>query len=292
MPRWDQIFDAIHRHGIAVADDCRVHRVGGGDHSSAWQLRSAGKQWFVKTGSSASLSQFEAESDGLRELRAAGAVRVPDPIACGSVGNDSYLVLEWLALEQRNAGSDAKLGEGLALQHRCCADRFGWHRDNTIGATPQRNTWNADWQDFFRRERIGYQLALAAQNGFGGELQEQGDIAMAGIGRMFAKYRPLPSLLHGDLWGGNYASVNSEPVIFDPAVYFGDRETDLAMTRLFGGFGEAFYRAYETSWPLDAGHEERSVLYQLYHVLNHLNIFGAGYLSRSLQLLRRLNRAG
>ena len=107
----------------------------------------------------------------------------------------------------------------------------------------------------------------------------------------FHDYVPQPSLLHGDLWAGNYAAVDGVPVIFDPAVYYGDRETDIAMTRLFGGFGEAFYDAYTRSWPLQPGHESRLELYQLYHVLNHLNLFGAGYLGRALELLRSLNRA-
>ncbi|MBT8077505.1 MAG: fructosamine kinase family protein, partial [Gammaproteobacteria bacterium] len=109
------------------------------------------------------------------------------------------------------------------------------------------------------------------------------------LDRLFAGYEPRPSLLHGDLWGGNWAAVNGEPVIFDPAVYFGDRESDLAMTRLFGGFGGRFYAAYSESWPLADGSEERCALYQLYHILNHLNLFGGGYLERSVQLVRALS---
>ena len=135
---------------------------------------------------------------------------------------------------------------------------------------------------------MGFQLRLAAENGFTGALQEQGARLVKRLPAYFENYKPLPSLLHGDLWGGNWASCNGAPVIFDPAVYFGDRESDLAMTRLFGGFGSAFYAASEAAWPLEPGHEARNDIYQLYHVLNHLNLFGSGYLGRAIQLLRKL----
>jgi fructosamine-3-kinase len=262
--------------------------VGGGGISNAWKLQSGDHRWFLKTGPAESLSMFDAEAAGLRELLAAKAVRVPEPIASGVAGANGYLLLEWIEFDGRD--SDGRLGELLAEQHRCSKPRFGWHRDNTIGATPQVNTWNESWTDFYREHRLGYQLELAGRNGYGSELQDEGGRLMHGIPRFFEEYEPVPSLLHGDLWGGNHASAGGQPVIYDPAVYYGDRESDIAMTRLFGGFGDAFYQAYSSRWPLQRGHRERLLLYQLYHVLNHLNLFGRSYFGRSLELLSMLNR--
>ena len=131
-------------------------------------------------------------------------------------------------------------------------------------------------------------MELAARNGYGGELSQKGADLIARLPELFTGYAPEASLLHGDLWGGNWASTGGEPVIFDPAVYYGDRESDLAMTRLFGGFSPRFYEAYEATWPLADGYQRRILLYQLYHVLNHLNLFGRGYLGRALGLMNEL----
>jgi fructosamine-3-kinase len=180
------------------------------------------------------------------------------------------------------------LGQQLAKQHRYCEDRFGWHKDNTIGSTPQHNLWNDDWVEFVGADRLGFQLELAAKNGFTGDLQVEGAALCKSLGQFFADYWPEASLLHGDLWGGNWAAADGAPVIFDPAVYYGDRESDIAMTKLFGGFGASFYDAYEEAWPLSAGSEQRILLYQLYHILNHLNLFGGSYLNRALGIIRAL----
>ena len=188
------------------------------------------------------------------------------------------------------AGAEKLLGKRLATQHRVLADKFGFHCDNTIGATPQVNLWSDDWVSFYAERRIRFQLDLAARNGFTGPLQVDGHRLAENAGVFFEDYWPEASLLHGDLWGGNWAVCGGEPVIFDPAVYYGDRETDIAMTKLFGGFGADFYAAYEETWPLASGHEERTSLYQLYHVLNHLNLFGATYLGRAESLIRELLR--
>jgi fructosamine-3-kinase len=142
----------------------------------------------------------------------------------------------------------------------------------------------------FWRARLANQLERAARRGYGGALQAAGERLIGNLDRYLADHEPAASLLHGDLWGGNWAAVAGRPVIFDPAVYYGDRETDLAMTRLFGGFGPAFYRAYDEAWPLSPGHEQRLGLYQLYHVLNHLNLFGRGYLGRALEIIHGLNQ--
>ena len=231
---------------------------------------------------------FAAEAIGLAELAAPCAIRVPEVLACGVEDETAFVALEWIPFDQPAPDTERILGEQLAELHETSSDRFGWHRDNTIGLTPQHNDWSSDWVAFFREQRLGFQLRLAAENGFTGELQDQGAQLMKRLPVFFDDYTPVASLLHGDLWGGNWGSCDGEPVIFDPAVYYGDRETDLAMSRLFGGFGRSFYDAYEAAAPLAPGHRERRDLYQLYHVLNHLNLFGSGYLGRAQDLIRNL----
>jgi fructosamine-3-kinase len=181
------------------------------------------------------------------------------------------------------------LGELLAVQHRVTREKFGWHRDNTIGSTPQSNIESADWVEFLREQRLRPQLKLAENNGARADLIDSGERLCERLAHFFTDYRPAPSLLHGDLWGGNWASdAGGQPVLFDPAVYFGDREADIAMTHLFGGFGPSFYEAYWRTWPLDAGVTSRVALYNLYHVLNHFNLFGGGYAQQALAMTQRL----
>lgn len=262
--------------------------VGGGDISAAWRLATAGGDVFVKTGPPSAADMFAAEADGLAELAAAGAVRVPEVIAAGHSDTLVFLALEWLSFENAGTDTQRQFGEQLARMHRVTKRRFGWHRNNTIGLTPQNNQWDDDWISFFREHRLGFQIQLALRNGFARELQDSGEQLLKRMPIYFEQSEAEPSLLHGDLWGGNWACCNGAPVIFDPAVYYGDRETDIAMTRLFGGFGKAFYDAYEESWPPQPGYRERQKLYQLYHVLNHLNLFGSAYLGRARGLIDEL----
>lgn len=284
MPDWSALIETLRAVGI-VLSAARPQPVGGGDVSAAWRITTDRGPVFLKTGPAAGESMFAAEAAGLEALRLAQAVRVPGVLAQGSTGSDSFLVLEWLNCESPGPDSERRLGQKLALQHRVLADAHGWVRDNTIGATLQTNCQETDWTEFYLRRRLRFQLELAAGNGFARELETLGSEAMAATPKLLAGHRPAPSLLHGDLWAGNHARVAGEPVIFDPAVYFGDRETDLAMTRLFGGFSHEFYTAYCEAWPLPPGHESRLGLYQLYHVLNHLNLFGTAYLARARSLL-------
>ncbi len=161
--------------------------------------------------------------------------------------------------------------------------------DNWIGRTPQPNGWQHDWIAFRREQRLGFQLQLAAQNGFGGALQRDGEQLLARLDGLFDGYVPVPSLLHGDLWGGNHGFLaDGTPVVFDPALYVGDRECDLAMSELFGGFAADFYAAYRASWPLDAGYAVRKTLYNLYHILNHANLFGGGYAAQAARMTAAL----
>jgi fructosamine-3-kinase len=288
MPRWQELFGRLREHGIPVSEIDMPRPVGGGDINAAWRIRTEQNAVFLKTGPAASYDMFLAEAEGLQELARAAAVRVPRVLGCIVSGSEAVLALEWLDFEPADASSERRLGEQLAALHRHRKERFGWHRDNTIGATPQLNRWSDDWVRFFTEKRLGFQLELAERNGFGGELQIEGRRLLERVGGFFNDYWPEPSLLHGDLWGGNWAVADSVPVIFDPAVYYGDREADIAMTQLFGGFGSAFYDAYQDAWPLRPGHERRIELYKLYHVLNHLNLFGSAYLSRATSIIRGL----
>lgn len=243
---------------------------------------------FRKTGLPTDLPKFEAEAEGLRELAAAESVRVPEVYEVGSDEHGAFIEMERLDLAVPDRNCEIHFGAQLAALHSETAARYGWHRDNYIGATPQPNPSNDNWIAFFREHRLGFQLTLAAEGGYGGELQERGAQLGEQLAGFFGDFDVIPSLVHGDLWGGNWGMVDGHPVVFDPAVYYGDRESDLAMTRLFGGFGRAFYAAYEEAWPMAPGWQDRVPLYQLYHVLNHLNLFGSSYHGRALQLLRQL----
>lgn len=261
--------------------------VHGGDISQAFKLSDDSRSFFVKTQPAIRLEWFEAEAAGLTELANANAVRVPQVVCHGVADGQAYLVLEHLSLQSH--GDAAQLGRLLAQQHRVSAPQFGGSRDNWIGATPQPNAWQENWIDFWRDRRLGFQLRLAAGNGYGGALQTDGAALMAQLDALFDGYAPSPSLLHGDLWGGNHGYLaDGTPVIFDPAVYFGDRECELAMTELFGGFAPEFYAAYREAWPLDAGYAVRKTLYTLYHVLNHANLFGGGYAAQAQRMTATL----
>jgi fructosamine-3-kinase len=261
----------------------------GGSINSAFRISGSGHNYFVKLNQADKLDMFEAEADGLRELSNAKAIRVPAPVCFGEAEGKSWLVTEYIELG-RGAGDSAQyLGQQLAALHRHTSKRFGWFRDNTIGSTPQQNTWMDNWIEFFQKRRLQFQLELTASNGFTGSLQRKGEQLLADLDVFFSDYSPAPSLLHGDLWGGNCAfDKTGQPVIFDPAVYYGDREADIAMTELFGGFSSDFYRAYNEAWLLDEGYKVRKQLYNLYHILNHANLFGGTYASQAESMMEQL----
>ena len=262
--------------------------VGGGCINECFRLRGSGREYFVKLNTAASADMFSAEAAGLEELAGSRTVRVPQPVCHGANATASWLVLEHLELQAGTDDSMRELGRKLAGMHRVTAREHGWKRDNTIGATPQVNTPSGDWVEFWRGERLGFQLQLAAPKGHG-RLVADGNRLLEKLPAFFSGHEPVPSLLHGDLWSGNAAaSPGGEPVIFDPAVYYGDREADLAMTELFGGFPPAFYEAYRAEYPLDAGYATRKQLYNLYHVLNHFNLFGGGYLAQAERMIGQL----
>ncbi len=246
------------------------------------------RAFFVKCHDAGRLAMFEAEAAGLEALAGACALPVIRPVCSGLSGERAFLVLEYRTLEARNDAIDADLGRGLARLHALHGSRFGWHRNNTIGTNPQSNEPMDEWPAFFGQRRLVPQLRLAAGLGYQGRLQELGEALLTRLPALFAGYTPAASILHGDLWSGNAAACDGHPIVYDPAVYYGDRETDLAMTELFGGFSPDFYSAYAAAYPLDKGYQVRKTLYNLYHVLNHLNLFGGGYLSQAERMMARL----
>ena len=278
------ICDATH-HPFEVRN---VAHVGGGSINEAYRLEGTdGSRYFLKLNDARHLPMFIAEATGLDAIAATQTIRVPQPIAHGTTNSNSFLVLEYLELNSR--GNARLLGARLAALHRCASTQFGFAQDNFIGTTPQPNGWQDNWIDFWREQRLGFQLHLAAQNGYGGKLQTLGEKLLDALPAFFDGYAPQPALLHGDLWSGNNAFLaDGMPVIFDPAPYYGDRECDLAMTELFGGYPADFYAAYRAMYPLDDGYAVRKDLYNLYHILNHANLFGGGYARQAEGMMQRL----
>ena len=274
------------RAALGAAADAPDASVGGGCIAESWRWRAGSGCAFVKVLPAADAALLEAEADGLAELAASDAVRVPRVLGRGAAGARAWLALEWLDLEPPTAASDARLGERLAGLHRVRAERCGWHRDNFIGRTPQSNAPHADWVEFLSTRRLAPQLELARANGHPSRLVDRGLRLVEMLGVFYASYSPAPSLLHGDLWSGNRGALaDGEPVVYDPACHYGDREADVAMTRLFGGFGPRFYAAYQATWPLDAAAGYRRDLHNLYHVLNHSNLFGGSYAEQAGRMI-------
>jgi fructosamine-3-kinase len=288
MTIWDSVASAISdaTHRPFTLD--KATPISGGSINEAWRLDGTdGARYFLKLNDAQHYPMFVAEAQGLETIAATDTLRVPSPVAHGTSGGQSYLVLEHLELRARG---DAKLlGEQLAALHCCVSERFGFAHDNFIGTTQQPNGWKADWIDFWRVHRLGFQLRLAAQNGYGSQLQRLGARLQDALPALFTDYTPRPSLLHGDLWSGNHGYLqDGTPTVFDPAAYYGDRECDLAMTELFGGYPAEFYAAYRAAYPLDAGYATRRDLYNLYHILNHANLLGGGYARQAEGMMQRL----
>lgn len=288
MDFWATIATDIAAHSGHAYDIKSRQPVSGGSINSAYKISNGSKVYFVKTNRAQLLGMFEAEAAGLGEIAKSCAIRVPQPLCVGVAQSKSYLVLEYVEFSLSRS-DPAALGRKLASMHRITADKYGWVRDNTIGSTPQPNTQGVDWVLFWQEQRLGFQLGLARDKGYGHTLLEQGEKLCDRMPVLFESYTPAASLLHGDLWSGNYSyDALGSPVIFDPAVYYGDRESDLAMTELFGGFPAQFYASYKEAYAVEPGYETRKILYNLYHILNHLNLFGTGYLGQSLDMIDRL----
>lgn len=289
---WSEITNKISQAIEKKFEMCDRRLSSGGCINQTYQLIGEKESYFVKINNPSGLEMLTAEALGLEEIYATETIKVPKPICYGIADNHSYLVLEYLQLSEGNSQSSQSwqlMGKKLAQLHRHQQQtRFGWKINNTIGSTPQINDWEDNWGKFFAEKRIGYQLRLANRKGANfSKIEAIIDL----IRNLLQDRNPHPSPLHGDLWGGN-AGVTKEgiPTIFDPAFYYGDRETDIAMTELFGGFPSAFYQGYNQEYPLDTGYQQRKTIYNLYHILNHFNLFGGGYLSQAQSMLRNLAR--
>jgi fructosamine-3-kinase len=282
--------EAIGQFTGATCQIDRLTDVGGGSISQTVIARAGSMNWFVKINSANLVEMFEAEADGLNALGHCPSLRVPRVVAHGAGTRQAFLVLEYLKLVPlRERGAGIHAGRALAELHRIEGNRFGWHRPNFIGRTPQTNTGQRTWPLFFARQRLLPQLELAKRQGHKGKFIADGERLAEKLPALFVDYQPNISLLHGDLWHGNAAQDESGAlVLFDPAVYYGDRETDLAMSELFGGFPDSFHAAYREAWPLADGFEQRKTLYNLYHVLNHLNLFGNSYLHQAERMIGTL----
>jgi fructosamine-3-kinase len=284
---WDQIADQISQATGTPFQIGHRRSVGGGSVNQAYAVTGGDRSYFVKLNQASRVEMFAAEALGLRQILDSQTIRVPQPVCWGMVGESAYIVLEWLDIGYGDHQAWETLGQNLAALHQVTSDRgFGWEHNNTIGFIPQRNPWTASWGEFFTEHRLGYQFQLAHRRG--GHFPQQ-DQLLAAVPEILSGHEPQPSLVHGDLWTGNAAvTVQGEPVIFDPATYFGDREVDLAMSQLFGSFPANFYSAYHEALPLKPGYKQRKTLYNLYHILNHFNQFGGSYEHQANQMIRSL----
>lgn len=274
--------DAVRRIAGESMSIVSERAIGGGCIANGSRLTLAdGRSYFVKQSRSLPPAMFPAEARGLEALASDRGPRVPRVEAYSAREGGGYIVLEWIEQGERGPGFADGFGRALAALHReRRVERFGFDGDNYIGSTPQPNGWMDSWHDFFRERRIGFQTRLARERGLLGE----GDVrAIEAVLDRLESLLPAPeypSVMHGDLWGGNYlVDADGEAVLIDPATYYGHREADLAMTELFGGFPARFYAAYDEAWPREPGYRDRVSLYNLYHLLNHANIFGGGYVS-------------
>ena len=290
----DSVLNAVHQVLQNIGDPdpiVQVRSQGGGCINNASQVVTQKNKYFLKWNANPLPGMFTTEAYGLKLLKSIGEIRVPEVIKAQEAGNSTpaFILQEWI--EQRTGFDQKKCGQQLALLHqKSQSDQYGLEVDNYIGSTPQSNRRQSDWVTFFREQRILPQVKLAQRKGACDRSRSQQlsrftsklDDWLGGVPRK-------PSLLHGDLWGGNViGDQNHNPVLIDPAVYYGDREADVAFTLMFGGFSREFYQTYQETYPMEPGYQDRFEIYNVYHILNHLNLFGESYGYSLDSLLRRL----
>lgn len=284
---WRQVAMKISQ---AIDDDfeCQsVERVSGGDINQAAVLSDQRNRFFIKWNQTNKIDMFAKEVLSLNTIASTSTIRVPQVITYGIEETSSFLVLEYLDLQCQ--GEQGNLAKSLALMHQQCAAEFGFSQDNYIGSTPQTNQWRSDWIEFYSQERLGTQKALLCSKGAATGLIEKLSRLQGEMSKFFVGYTPRPGLVHGDLWQGNYGfSQEGEPVVYDPACYYADFEVDLAMMELFSNPGSSFFEIYHEHNPIDSGYQTRKSLYNLYHVLNHANLFGGSYAMQAEGIIERL----
>lgn len=283
-----RVEEALARATGEPAAIASTRQVQGGCINDSCRLQLAdGREFFLKTHYDPPADLFASEALALERLAAPGVIEVPRPIA----HDKDFLVLEWIPMGVAGRDWQEQMGRRLALLHQATRhERFGFETDNYLGTTPQPNGWRDAWAGFWRDRRLGWQLTLFAEKtGKDDDLLVLGRKLLGKVADILGGVNETAVLLHGDLWAGNAAAnARGEPVIFDPASYYGHREAELGMMRLFGGFGPVCEAAYQEVWPLEDGSEERILLYRLYHELNHLNLFGGGYYQGCLTTIRAL----
>ncbi|MCW8108785.1 fructosamine kinase family protein [Alteromonas ponticola] len=266
------------------------HRVAGGDTHDCFIVKDDTHRYFVKTSTVLPLSAFTQEAEGLAAIRATSTLGCPSVVCWGQITTNekpvSYLVLQHIKFQSSSDNAWSELGEKLAAMHQFPPpdNQFGWQQSNYLGATVQTNTPSQSWAHFFAEQRIGAMLEMLAHKNI---RMINPDQLVERVLIFLSDHKPRPSLVHGDLWSGNIGFSKHGPVIFDPAIYIGDAETDIAMTELFGRFNGNFYRAYYESIPLNPGYEARKQVYQLYHLLNHALLFGGDYVSSSQSIIQQ-----
>ncbi|OAY62365.1 protein-ribulosamine 3-kinase, chloroplastic isoform X1 [Manihot esculenta] len=273
----------------------KISSIGGGCINLASRYDTDAGSFFVKTNRSIGPSMFEGEALGLGAMYETRTIRVPRPFKVGPLPTGgSYIIMEFIEFGA-SRGNQSVLGRKLAEMHKAGKSErgFGFDVDNTIGSTPQINTWTSDWIEFYGKHRLGYQLKLALNQYGDSSIYQKGQRLVKNMAPLFENIVIEPCLLHGDLWSGNISSdKNGEPVILDPACYYGHSEAEFGMSWC-AGFGGSFYDAYFKVMPKQPGFEKRRDLYLLYHYLNHYNLFGSGYRSSAMSIiddyLRMLN---
>jgi fructosamine-3-kinase len=262
-----------------------LDKVSGGCINQAFQIKTESDHiYFVKINVDSPQNMFAAEAAGLDELRKPNALNIPRVIKTAT----NYLILENIVAGIKTKYFWEDFGKSFALLHKFTAKSYGFYMDNFLGSTLQINQSEASstWSDFFFTNRLLFQFKLAEKNDIVDSHFRNSFIKLEKRINSILDTQALPSLLHGDLWSGNFiASVDGSAWLIDPAVYYGHREADLAMTKLFGGFNNAFYESYNNEFPLDEGYKYRESIYKLYHILNHLNLFGKGYYQQAISLM-------
>lgn len=258
----------------------------GGTVNVAHRISGKGYTFFVKLNQRERAEQFENECWSLQKLAQSKTVKVPKVICYGQTLDKAFLVLEYLPLVSESETGWVLLGEQLAHLHKNHDQAmFGFDWDNQVGLTTQPNQWQSNWSSYFSEQRLGWILQLLLEQGFGfGNI----DTLVEQCRQKLVHHKPKPSLLHGDFWRGNVGFISDTPVIFDPACYFGDRETDIACSSLYGRFPDSFYQSYQQHYPLADGYNERKALYNLYHVLNHAHLFRGHYLIQAQELIKQI----